>query len=221
MQRYRLVCLPQGMTEFVPVNFQDQYFSIMNCYMQSVLIDYRFRVKSFDQIRREYFQTTNSPDDQETSESVDSVADFFFGDENGELPEAIELSEVNLIYNDYIRVMTIMYEKLKNTYNTFTTRFLTEEERQSNNLFPEVGRFAHPHEEIATRRDRNITEKSFSKTNEGKVQLVDRHKLYEEKKHPGHKRLGGDYKSFDMKQGDEDLVEEEMSMMNSNPRKSK
>lgn len=52
-------CLPQGMTEFLPVNFQDHYFSILNCYIQSVLLDYRFRTKSYQQIQQEYFGNAN------------------------------------------------------------------------------------------------------------------------------------------------------------------
>ena len=60
----------------------------------------------------------------------ESIAHFFFGDEYGELPDQLELREVDLIYNDYIRVMTIMYEKLKNTHNTFVNRFLSEKEKK-------------------------------------------------------------------------------------------
>jgi len=57
----------------------------------------------------------------------ETVAHFFFADENGVLPASLDLREVDLIYNDYIRVMTIMFEKLKNTYNTFVNRFLSDE----------------------------------------------------------------------------------------------
>jgi|TARA_B110000285_G_C14988127_1_gene544891 hypothetical protein len=57
------------------------------------------------------------------------VAHFFFADEDGTLPSSLDLREVDLIYNDYIRVMTIMYEKLKNTYNTFVNRFLCDDQK--------------------------------------------------------------------------------------------
>ena len=121
------------MTEFVPVNFQDQYFSILNCYVQSVLLDYRFRVKNFEEIKQEYLKT--DPVDQKfisqmNKNKSESIAHFFFADEYGELPDQLELREVDLIYNDYIRVMTIMYEKLKNTHNTFVNRFLSEKEKK-------------------------------------------------------------------------------------------
>lgn len=65
---------------------------------------------------------------------MESIAHYFFGDENGKLPSSLDLREVDLIYNDYIRVMTIMYEKLKNTYNTFVNRFLTEEQKKANSI---------------------------------------------------------------------------------------
>ena len=38
-----------------------------------------------------------------------TVADFFFADETGSLPEVLNFKEVDLIYNDYIRVMTCMH----------------------------------------------------------------------------------------------------------------
>ena len=124
-QKFKIHCLAQGMTEFVPVNFQDQYFSILNCYLQSVLLDYRYRLGG----------KTNK---------AESVAHFFFSDDYGQLPSTLDLREVDLIYNDYIRVMTIMFEKLKTNYNTFITRFLTEEQRRANNITVESNRFALP-----------------------------------------------------------------------------
>lgn len=66
------------------------------------------------------------------------MADFFFADETGQLPETLNFREVDLIYNDYIRVMTCMYQKLKNTYNQFVTRLLTDEQRTLYKLEPEM-----------------------------------------------------------------------------------
>jgi len=44
---------------------------------------------------------------------------------------------VDLIYNDYIRVMSSMYQKLKQTYNQFVNKLLTEEQRSTYQLYPE------------------------------------------------------------------------------------
>ena len=117
-----------------------------------MLLDYRFRIKSYQQIQEEHFGevTKSTPGNRDTSKNRDpksksvsrlqastndniddnrseTVAHFFFADEDGNLPGSLDLREVDLIYNDYIRVMTIMYEKLKSTYNTFVNRFLTED----------------------------------------------------------------------------------------------
>jgi len=63
-----------------------------------------------------------------------TIGEFFFADENGNMPKQLNLKEVDLIYNDYIRVMTCMHEKLKNTYNQFVFKFLTDAERRDNDL---------------------------------------------------------------------------------------
>jgi hypothetical protein len=41
------------------------------------------------------------------------VAEFFFADDTGEMPKELDMKEVDLLYNDYIRVMTCMHEKLR------------------------------------------------------------------------------------------------------------
>ena len=49
-----------------------------------------------------------------------------------------------MIYNDYIRVMTCMHQKLKHTYNQFCLKLLTEEQRNKYQLFPETAGLALP-----------------------------------------------------------------------------
>ena len=55
-----------------------------------------------------------------------TVADFFFADETGTLPDSLNFKEVDLIYNDYIRVMMCMHSKLQSTYNRFVKMLLSE-----------------------------------------------------------------------------------------------
>ena len=44
-QTFKLRGVPQGLCEFVPVTFQDQYFSLLKIQVWSVLLDFRFRLK--------------------------------------------------------------------------------------------------------------------------------------------------------------------------------
>lgn len=76
-----------------------------------------------------------------------TVAEFIFADEEGNLPEMLDLQEVDQIYNDYIRVMTCMHERLRSVYNTYVTRYFDEKLRKEHNLAPETQRLILPGEE--------------------------------------------------------------------------
>jgi hypothetical protein len=60
------------------------------------------------------------------------VAEFFFADDTGELPKQLDMKEVDLLYNDYMRVMSCMHEKLRTLYNTYVTKFLNDSQRKEN-----------------------------------------------------------------------------------------
>ena len=45
------------------------------------------------------------------------------------MPKELDLKEVDLIYNDYIRVMTCTHEKLRALYNSYVSKFLEEKQR--------------------------------------------------------------------------------------------
>ena len=57
------------------------------------------------------------------------------------------MKEVDLLYNDYIRVMTCMHEKLRNQYNQYVTKFLDEQQRKDNNIDIESQRLILPGED--------------------------------------------------------------------------
>jgi hypothetical protein len=75
------------------------------------------------------------------------VADFIFADEEGQLPQLLDLQEVDQIYNDYIRVMTCMHERLRSVYNTYVSRYFDEKLRKDNLLQAENQRLILPGEE--------------------------------------------------------------------------
>ncbi len=57
------------------------------------------------------------------------------------------MQEVDLLYNDYIRVMSCMHERLRATYNQYVTRFLDEKTRKENGVEPDLQRLILPGEE--------------------------------------------------------------------------
>ena len=74
-------------------------------------------------------------------------AEFFFADETGELPDLLDLQEVDQLYNDYIRVMSCMHERLRSTHNTYVTRFFDDKLRKEHSLQADTQRLILPGEE--------------------------------------------------------------------------
>ena len=63
-----------------------------------------------------------------------TIADFFFADETGALPDGLNYKEVDLIYNDYVAVLIAMHQKLQSTYNKFVKILLNEKQREKYGL---------------------------------------------------------------------------------------
>ena len=60
------------------------------------------------------------------------------------MPPELNFKEVDLIYNDYMRIMASMREKLKLIYNQFVLKFLTESQRQTLGLQPDYSSLTLP-----------------------------------------------------------------------------
>jgi hypothetical protein len=59
----------------------------------------------------------------------------------------LDLQEVDQLYNDYIRVMTCMHERLRTVYNAYVTKFFPENLRKEHSLKPNRERLILPGEE--------------------------------------------------------------------------
>ena len=65
-QCFRIARLAHGLTEFLPVVFEDQYFSQLNVQVQSVLLDFRFRTKSMAEVQKELMLAQPSKNEQKS-----------------------------------------------------------------------------------------------------------------------------------------------------------
>ncbi len=63
------------------------------------------------------------------------------------MPNELDMKEVDLLYNDYIRVMTCMHEKLRNQYNQYVSKFLDENLRKEFQIEPDNSRLILPGED--------------------------------------------------------------------------
>lgn len=55
-QRFLMKRLPQGISEYVSVVFDEQYFSSMQCLVQATLLDFRFRMRTVKSVQEDFSQ---------------------------------------------------------------------------------------------------------------------------------------------------------------------
>jgi hypothetical protein len=55
-----------------------------------------------------------------------TIADFFFADETGTLPDSVNFKEADMIHNDYVSCMAAVHQKLQSQYNRFVKVLLSE-----------------------------------------------------------------------------------------------
>ena len=116
--------------------FDENHFCSFNLSIASVLMDYRFRTKpqkriqedvlSADMTRKESVSSKKKIERRQTLTKdltpklprvPTTVAEWFFGGDDGELPEEVEANIVDSLYATYNRVIDTMYAKLKGWYD--------------------------------------------------------------------------------------------------------
>lgn len=85
-QQLRVKNAVRGICEFVPVNFTQNFFSLLNTQVQSSMLDFKFRA------------TTG-----------ENIAGFFFADRHGKMPSKLNQQDANLIYSSYKGVVQRMH----------------------------------------------------------------------------------------------------------------
>lgn len=74
-QSFKIKNIVTGIAEFIPINFKEDYFSVLNIQIQSAMLDYKFRVDPIDK------------------KAFKNVGEFFFGSETGQLPKVLLLDQ--------------------------------------------------------------------------------------------------------------------------------
>ncbi len=79
------------------------------------------------------------------------MGEFFFADENGDLPTELNFKEIDVIYNDYVRILSCMHEKIRTWHNTVCQRCIDDKQRKEYNVQIETSRLILPGEEDEAR----------------------------------------------------------------------
>ena len=112
---FRVLNLVQGVSEYLPVVFDSTFFCQMHGTIHSSLIDYRWRTKPLTQ----HYLDDSDSDDGEDMMPYENEADMFFGDEDHNLPDQVDMERANRLHEEYIRQMAKMYDRIKHKFENF------------------------------------------------------------------------------------------------------
>ena len=106
-----------------------------------LIIDYRFRIRPLRSLIEPILEESKegapakvAPPRVEKQKSKNgfkpkTLDEFLFADLNGDMPLQVDLHEVDLFYNEYMKVMFTMYEKLRGKFNLFANKCLSEKQK--------------------------------------------------------------------------------------------
>ena len=76
-----------------------------------------------------------------------NITEYLFCDDNGEMIDDINSKDVDQIYDDYVRVLTGMYERLRGKFNHFASKCLSEKQKRESGLVLTAPPLTMPSEE--------------------------------------------------------------------------
>lgn len=134
--KFYLLNIIEGIHEFVPVVFDENYFCLANLSVHSICLDYRFRVNT---LQLSEFSKLSYNDKMRMIESNNKLmADIFNGGRIGsyyhsilkELNQPDKISSLKKIENILVTDMKYCYSTLLYHYSTLFSKIITDNERK-------------------------------------------------------------------------------------------
>jgi hypothetical protein len=105
-----------GVSEYFPIVFEGQFFCQFNCTLHSCLTDLKFR--AFPVVSEESGGQYNA----------ESEAKYFFKNEKGEIPEDLNYKKVDKVYNEYINILSHMYDRMTGKFKRYISECFEAEQ---------------------------------------------------------------------------------------------
>lgn len=113
----------QGITEYLPVVFDLQYFCQFHASIHSTLSDFWFRIRPLKSL----FELDDE-DESFSNQNYKSEADFFFSDSEGNVPSELNVRDVDDVHEAYLWVLIKTYEKQKQKFENIRDSCMKDED---------------------------------------------------------------------------------------------
>jgi hypothetical protein len=132
-QKYKISNLAKGVFSYIPILFDENHFCIANTMLHSVLLDFRFRktalklAKSEEPVRViENGKKHKKIKHGKQKFTPSDLTEFLFCDYRGVLTHSVNPLEADQIYHDYIKILTVMYDRLSQKFAKYHSKGLNE-----------------------------------------------------------------------------------------------
>lgn len=131
--KFKVLRSAQVIKEYFQVCFDSQYYWIFHWTVHSTLVGYHFKTKS-----------AVSSKNVKNAADYKNVGEYFFKDKHGDIWQEVEMSRVDMIYNDYINVMNQIYKRLAGHFKRIIWECFSEEQKDELGSFVDTEPLKHP-----------------------------------------------------------------------------
>ena len=124
----------EGIHEYYPLVFNENYFSIINLMIHVALLDFRYRLAPLN--------TSNK--NLKGRQTFNSFAEFLFRDSKGKPKTFVGAEETDKAYRDYMEKILKSFEKLKSAFVLIASKCLTSKEKVTFSQLCSLPRLAFP-----------------------------------------------------------------------------
>lgn len=125
----------EGVHEYFPLVFNENYFSIVNLMAHVALLDFRYRVVPLNSLANKTWKV---------KQVYNSFAEFLFRDSRGKPKTFVGAEETDKVYREYVEKILNSFEKLKTTFVMIAGKCLTNKEKLSFSQLCSLPRLGFP-----------------------------------------------------------------------------
>ena len=133
-KKYRISNSISGISQYLPVIFDQSFYSILNCNIHTSLLDFRYRplpnLLLVSSVEPE--KNSKKKNNIDNKENIKTLSECLFEDDKGNVPKFLDLEITDKVYTCYCKAMSIAHENLIGRFKEYESKCITEKQISEN-----------------------------------------------------------------------------------------